>query len=307
MDLLTLMQAAGSSIALLNLAYSTHDGVNWNGTYTSNGTVNATNLACYFPHNNAKSSCPIGKRRFERANLYGQMGLGFDCKAYMDISEVQNSREPSRYYCRRTPGNEEFAFRFYEYNPNDHQRTYPFFTDRTIRVSSGECREYQHVTQSPGLDLDGVPAATNYTFTNGTYTDCISIPKANDGRLGITYIYRGLQPPGMDVGPLVDCGLRCVWVWVHKTAGPQANSTFYQCPVTVSQVNNATFDYHKISNEMARTAAASIALHSGWSGNREDQNWTSFNFYAAEYVSLLLCVFISTLIVIAPIFRFQTC
>ena len=284
MNLLTLIQAVGSSIALLNLAYSTHDDVNWNGTYTRNGTVNATNLACYLPHGGANPACPVGKRRFERANFYGQMGLGFECKPYTDISEVQNSGNPNHYYCRRTPGNQEFAFRFYEYNPYDHQRTYPFLTNRTIRVSAGECREYPHVTQSPGLDLDGDPSATNYTFTNGTYTDSISIPKANDGPLGITYIYRGIQPPEQAVGPLVDCGLRCIWMWVHKTAGPHANSTFFECPVTVGQVINTVSEHQEIKDDMARTAAASIALRSGWSGNRNSQVYTSFNFYASEYV-----------------------
>ena len=41
------------------------------------------------------------------------------------------------------------------------------FTNRIVTASAGECITYPNVTQSPGIDLDGDPAATNYTFTNG--------------------------------------------------------------------------------------------------------------------------------------------
>ena len=280
------MQPAGSSIALLNLAYTTQDGVNWNGTYTRNGTVNATDLGCYFPHRRQGPGCPSDPvPRQATANLYGQMGVASDCGDYTDISEVQNSRKYDNYYCRRTPGSQEFAFRFYEYNPDDQQRTYPFFTNRIVTASAGKCIIYPSVTQSPGIDLDGNPAAINFTFTNGSFTDSISIPKANDGLSGTTYIHRGMKTPGDANSPLVVCGPRCLWMWVHKAQGPNDNSTFYQCPITVSEVSNAPYDRQKINDVIARTAAASIALHGGWTGTSQEQIFTSFNFYAAGYVS----------------------
>ena len=286
MDLLTSMQAAGSSIALLNLAYSPQDGVDWNGTYMRKGTVNATNLGCYFPHRRQEPNCPTDLvPRQATANIYGEMGLVFNCGAYTNISEVQNSREDDNYYCRRTPGSQEFAFRFYEYNPDDQQRTYPFFTNRTVTASAGECIIYPNVTQSPGIDLDGDPAATNYTFTNGSFTDSISIPKAYDGLSGTTYIYRGIKTPGDADSLSVVCGSRCLWMWVHKAQGPNDKSTFYKCPITVSEVSNASHDYQKINDVIARTAAASIALHGSWTGTFEDPIFTSFNFFAAGYVS----------------------
>ena len=225
------MQAAGFSIALLNLAYETQDGRDWNGTYTGNGTINATDLRCYFPHRYQGPDCPIDiVPRQATANLYGEMGIDSNCGAYTDLSEVLNSRENKAYYCRRTPGSQEFAFRFYEYNPDDQQKTYPFFTSRTITASAGKCIIYPKVSQSAGIDLDGDHAATNYTFTNGSFTDSISIPKANDGLSGTTYIYRGTKPPGDADGPLVVCGPRCLWIWVHKAQGPNDKSTFYSCP-----------------------------------------------------------------------------
>ena len=286
MDLLTSMQAAGASIVLLNLAYNTQDGVNWNGTYTRNGTVNATNLECYFPHRHQGQDCPTDLvPRQATANLYGEMGLASPCGNYTDISEVQNSREDYNYYCRRKPGSQEFAFRFYEYNTDDQQRTYPFFTNRTVTASADECFVYPNVTQSPGIDLDGDHAATNYTFTNGSFTDSISIPKANDGLSGTTYIYRGIKTPGDANSPSVVCGPRCLWMWVHKAQGPNETSTFYNCRITISEVSNASHDYQKINNVIARTAAASIALHGGWTGTFQHKIFTSFNFFAAGYVS----------------------
>lgn len=287
MDLLTPMQAAGSSIALLNLAYSTQDGVDWNGTYMRNGTVNATNLECYFPpHRRQELDCSNLVPRQATANLSGEMGIVSNCGAYTTISEVQNSREDDDYYCRRTPGSQEFAFRFYEYNPDDQQRTYPFFKNRIVTASAGECIIYPNVTESPGtdLDLDGDRAAKKFTFTNGSFTDSISIPKANDGLSGTTYIYRGIKTPGEADSPSVVCGPRCLWMWVHKAQGPVDKSTFYQCPITMSEVSNASHDYQKIKDIMARTAAASIALHGGWTGTFKNQIFTSFNFFAAGYV-----------------------
>ena len=280
------MQSEQSTIALFNLEYKTRDGADWNSTYTQNGTVNATHLGCYFSHSDPEAQCPtdvvVGQAT---ANLYGEIGLASDCGNYTDISEVVNSREYKNYYCRRTPGRQEFTFRFYEFNPDDSQRTYPFFTNRTVSASAGECIVYQTVNQTHGLDLYGDLAATKYTFTNGTFTDSISIPKSNDGLNGTTFIYRGIDPPGDAFSPSVVCGLRCLWIWVHKTQGPNDNSTFYSCPITIDEVRNASFPHQQINITMARTAAASIALHGGWTGTFPNQTFTSFNFYAAGYVS----------------------
>ena len=54
--------------------------------------------------------------------------------------------------------------------------------------------------------------------------------------------------------------------------------------ITVNEVRNASCDYQKINGVIARTAAASIALHGGWTGTFQNRIFTSFNFFAAGYV-----------------------
>ena len=68
-------------------------------------------------------------------------------------------------------------------------------------------------------------------------------------------------------------------MWAYKAAGYGESSTFYQCPITVSNVtevsNNTPVandtqvsnDTQKVSDGMARLAAAAIALQGRPSGN----------------------------------------
>ena len=116
-----------------------------------------------------------------------------------------------------------------------------------------------------------------YDFTNGTFNSSIRIPEQSGAFDGTTYIYRGINTPQNAV--TYACGLRCIWMWAHKSRGNGELSTFYQCPITVSPVSPVspvTNDTQNVSDGMARLAAASIALQ----GRPSNQGfWNQYQLY----------------------------
>lgn len=198
---------------------------------------------------------------------------GHDCEYYNNIGDVLHSQANPKYFCRRTPGQQEFAYRFLEYNPRDHQRAYPFLTNRTITASAGKCYNYSVEKVDKGSDKVGI--WSNYTYTNQTVTDIISLPVKIDTFDGTVYIYRGSETP--QNATTSSCGDRCIWMWAHQTKDQNNPSNFYQCPVTVNVVQNSEQDVHDVSNDIARLAASAIGLEGGKSD--QENGWSSFVFY----------------------------
>ena len=256
------------------------DGKTYSDTYLTNGTVNASNLTGYF-----NGYIPLRAEDNQAvAHIYGEVApAGKNCEPYKDIEQVYNSSNDPPYFCRRTPGKQEFAYRFKEYNYHDSQRMYPFFTNRVITASSGVCFNYIELKHTLGPDLYNHMAAANYTFSNSTYNSSISIPVSSEGWTATTYIYRGTKPPHL--AEVNSCGDRCMWIWAHRASVPgNDTSTFYQCPITISEVSNTTTDLQDVPNSVARVAAASIALQGRWTGPLENKIWTQYQFYAVKYV-----------------------
>ena len=256
------------------------DGKNYSDIYLTNGTLNASNLTSYFNGN-----ISLGAEESQAvAHTYGEVAQGGgDCEQYEDVAQVYKSSNDPPYFCRRTPGKQEFAYRLKEYNYDDSERMYPSFTNRVITASSGVCFEYTELNHTLGPDLHNNMAANNYTFFNSTYNSSISIPTSSDGWTATTYIYRGTKPPHL--ATVNSCGDRCMWIWAHRTSVPEEDtSTFYQCPITVSEVSNAMTDLQDVPNSVARIAAASIALQGRWTGPVENKIWTQYQFYAVQYV-----------------------
>ena len=210
-----------------------------------------------------------------RAHAGGDISLGFPCGPYNETSQILSSQDDYRYYCRRNRHQQEFAYRFNEYNPADKLKAYPRFTKRIITASAGECFEYQMVgepTSVPDGNLD-------YKYTNGTFSGNITIPAQSGAIDGTTYIYQGINTPQKAV--TYACGPRCIWVWAHKSRGHGEKSAFFQCPITVNTVSNAPNDTQHISDDMARIAAASIALQ----GRPADNNiWKQYQLYTFGYL-----------------------
>jgi len=258
-------QLAQISVAAISLTYTVDDGKTYSDTYFTHGTVNAPNLTTYFSGKKA-----LGAEDTQAvAHGYGEVAKGGkDCELYEDIAQVYESSSDPPYFCRRTSGKQEF----------DNERRYPSFTNRVITASSGNCFKYTELDHTIGPDLYDHMAAFKYSFSNSTYNSSISIPISSDGWTATTYIYRGPKPPHL-VG-VNSCGDRCKWVWAHRATLPgKHTSTFYQCPITISEVSNAT-DLQKVPDSVARVAAASIALQGRWAGPVKDKIWTQYQFYA---------------------------
>ncbi|KAI9889431.1 MAG: hypothetical protein M1814_005294 [Vezdaea aestivalis] len=263
---------AETSIALINLTSSFNDGKDSNGTYLRAGKVNITDLSCYY-RNNSCSPEPINAviPQF-LAHYYGMSTQFTTCRTYQTLSDVLSSPSEHAYYCRRTPGKEEFTYRFLEYNPRDLHDTYPQATNRTISASSGECYEYYEVNRRKGPDqeADGGTAMT-FTFKNDTSTGGkITIPIQGDAFRSTTYIYRGRDVPQESED--WRCGDRCLWIWAYKARSVVEKASFFKCPITISSVENGISPLHQVPNRVARLAAASIALQGRH--NKEKANKT---------------------------------
>ena len=273
------LQLAQISVASVSLTYTVDDGKTYSDTYLTNGIVNSTNLTSYF-----NGQRPLGPEVNQAvAHTYGEVAQGGKgCEPYEDIAQVYNSSNDPPYFCRRTPGKQQFAYRFKEYNYDDREKIYPSFTNRIITASSGECLNYTELNHTLGPDLYNIMAAWNYTFSNSTYNSSISIPISSDGWTATTYIYRGPKLPHLAED---NCGDRCLWIWAHRAELPGSDtSTFYQCPITISEVSNATTALQDVPDSVARVAAASIALQGRWSGPVKNKIWTQYQFYAIKYV-----------------------
>jgi hypothetical protein len=124
----------------------------------------------------------------------------------------------------------------------------------------------------------------NYTFTNDSFTSNIMIPVSNEGFDGTTYVYRGTDIPQRETN--WSCGDRCILMWAHKNPGSYNNSTFYQCPITISTVSNSTDLAHDVSDNVARSAASAIALlgRKRWSAN----TWEQYQFHSFGYLQIFL-------------------
>ncbi|KAL8726216.1 MAG: hypothetical protein Q9166_006841 [cf. Caloplaca sp. 2 TL-2023] len=269
------------SVALVTLTFDMVDGKSFNDTYKTHGIVNASNLACY---EWLKHECNWGATAHARAHQYGERAQDSGCGLYNDITDVVTSEHNHAYYCSQHISNREFAYRFNEYNPEDSEGIYPRFTDRTITASSGECLVYDSLNETFAADVDGQGAGSNFTYSNGTFTEHIQIPRSSLGLSATTYMYKGFQAPQYTDK---SCGPRCMWLWAYKNPYRDQKKDekdpprFYKCPITVDVVRNASNDSHVVPDGVARIAAVSIALQGRTSGplHHPDLNFNQYQFY----------------------------
>ena len=183
-----------------------------------------------------------------------------------------------RYFHRKTPNQQQVAYRFNEYNPADTQKIYPHLTNRIIYAEARNCTIYKQ-TSADKNDPETL-SMTNADDTGENQT--ITIPQDFLGLEGTTYIYRGFHPP--PAADVQSCGDRCLWMWTYRNPSGQQPPAFYKCPVNISDVINASPPEHQISNHTVKMAAAAIAMHGVYHGPVTDdskKDWTSYQFYAA--------------------------
>ena len=269
-----LQKLAQTAVACISLTLSIVDGRDYNGTYIRPGIANASNLECYSDYFN-HGACGGIVASQALAHAYGDLSQSSECGPYTNISEVLASKNNYEYYCKRTRDQQEFAYRFNEYNPADINKAYPRFTNRTITASSGKCLEYSVV----GIPTTLANGDLLYIYKNDTYDGNITIPGQSNSVSGTTWIYRGTETPENAVQ--YACGPRCIIMWAHRSFGYGESSAFFECPITVNHVENITHDGQAISNNTARLAAASIALQGQPSEtDNGTHEWTQYQFYA---------------------------
>ncbi|MDI1490389.1 MAG: hypothetical protein OHK93_001591 [Ramalina farinacea] len=284
------------AVAAISLTWEANDGTNWNGTYLRPGNVTAARLNCYddifnsVPCSYPKANDTNLKTIQALAHVYGELALSNQCCTYETNADVLTSGHDCRYFCRRDRHNQEFQYRFKEFNPDDFNvnvstKAYPHFTNRTISAS-GNCSSYSvendHITDS------GCDHYFEYKNADGSVRGNITIPQAYIGISSTTYIYRGLNPP--QNAPAQQCGDRCTIVWAYRGTGDpfdstvKASSQIYQCNVTVTAVTNTTDQIKELPDDMARLAAASISL-SGRKSGPGPNDWNQYQFYPLGFVS----------------------
>ena len=268
------------------------DGKDYNSTYVRSGQVTVSNISCYFHGNDCANDITADAL----AHAYGDVTLAadsprdLDCGYFTDVTSVIQSRQNFRYYCRRNTTIQAFAYRFKEYNPNDKDLTYPYFTDRVINASSGRCNEYSQVGKPEPVtvgDTSGLNYISamkyNYQSTNGTTNGSIVIPTSALGNDGTTYIYRGINIPKDATSSAVRYGDRGIWMWAYRNIQSKnlEPPLFFECPVNVSTVSNVRGDPKvNITDDLAREAAASIALQGQFRARGEGRDFTQWQWYA---------------------------
>ncbi|MCJ1344262.1 hypothetical protein MMC31_002465 [Peltigera leucophlebia] len=263
---------AQMAVALISLTFSVDDGTDYHDTFSLNGIVNASNLTCYQHLGlDCKKYVVTGHAL---AHAYGEYGSDLEWGNYTELAEVLNSTIDYPYYRRLTPDKREFAYRFNEYNFDDKQKSYPHFTNRTITIWPDACFSYDVTNTAIVQDINGDGQGLKLSFENKTFNSSINIPNSALGSLSTTYIYRGIKPPE-DNHSEAACGDRCIRIWAYTNGKSLA-----ACQIHVSAVSNATQDEHNVPNNVARIAAASIALQGRYHDNGRDKVYTQFQFYA---------------------------
>lgn len=250
---------AQASIAMLSLNYSIDSGTDSTGIYTGGGSVNASKLDCYYNH----GRCPVAAGvPMITAHTYGELIQGQQCCRYQDEFGIQNGSQTCPYFCH--DNGHEFAYRYVEYNPLDTARAYPYLTNRNVRASAGRCYKYNVDWEKSklGSDTDGKNDVQIFAFSNGTFTGHLPIPRSKTEHNSSTYVYNGSALPQDDTETA--CGPRCLWIYVLRVGIRNIHgvlpAVIFSCPITVSEVYNATWKWQSLPDSNARLAAASIAL-----------------------------------------------
>ncbi|KAL9603993.1 MAG: hypothetical protein Q9219_000755 [cf. Caloplaca sp. 3 TL-2023] len=256
------------AVALTSLTFTVEDGKDSTNIYVREGQVNVPDLSCYY-RDKTQQKCPSEVTTQASAHIYGEMSLAAEVGSYRDISDVLRSTNDYQYYHREDP--RQYAYRFNEYNIDDTQRRYPFFTDRTFTAESLHCSRHDELSKE---------GKESTTFTYGSPDGGnITIPNNFLGREGTTYIYKAFHAPaGAD---WFSCGDKCLKMWAYKNPwGARKSGFFYECDVSISSVSNAYATQHEIPDKTIKEALAAIALRGQYRGEKGGLNYQQQQFYA---------------------------
>ncbi len=273
--------AAQISVATLPLFASLRSGYNSSGITTSQGDVSVPKLDCFYRSNTTKCADKIQYQLDPAvAHTYGQLGTyrGQNC-SYQSTEDINNGPQTCPYFIRND--RREFAVRYADSNPTDLANAYPYYgAERIVTTTATNCNKYLPPGPSIANGPDGIASEFVWQFENSTGTYSLTIPRSSLAVRSTTYIWNGTNLPLSATWQT--CGQRCVVLYALRDMfdGPNQFSIF-QCHITVSPVSNATDPVHELSDGMARTAAASIALSGRWRipCSNCSWDWRQFQLY----------------------------
>lgn len=160
---------------------------------------------------------------------------------------------------------------------------YPYYGgQRFITAAATECNGNLTFSPHAADGHDGPKSEFVWPFQNSTGIYSLSIPRSILARASTTYIWNGTATPPLATQQT--CGPRCIVLFALRDMDRGSNHeiTIFQCRITISLMSNVKNPAHVLSDNMARTAAASIALSGRWrldfSGG-PDLDWRQFQLY----------------------------
>ena len=268
-------------VAVLPFFASLKSGYDSTGVTISQGYVAVPRLDCFYRSNVTECEGDIQSRLDPAiAHVYGEGGTFRDerCR-YQSTDEIHKAPQTCRYLARAD--HREFAVRYADSNPTDVINAYPYYgTQRFVTAAATECNG-NLTTISPTLadGGDGPESEFVWPFQNSTGIYSLSIPRAILARDSTTYIWNGTATPPL--ATLQTCGPRCIVLFALRDMDrdPNHEITIFQCRITISLVFNVKNPVHVLSDSIARTAAASIALSGRWRLREGFLDWRQFQLY----------------------------
>ena len=252
-------------VAVLPFFASLKSGHDSTGVSISQGSVSVPKLDCFYRSNVTQCEGDI-QRRLDPAiaHVYGEGGTFRDepCR-YQSMDEIHRAPQTCRYLARTD--HREFAVRYADSNRAAAINAYPYYgAQRFVTVAATECNG--NLTSSPGLanGRDGPESEFVWPFQNSTGFYSLSIPRSILARASTTYIWNGTATPPLATEQV--CGPRCVVLFALRDMDRDRGHeiTIFQCRITISLMSNVKNPAHVLSDSMARTAAASVALSGRW-------------------------------------------
>ncbi|KAI9884366.1 MAG: hypothetical protein M1823_003843 [Watsoniomyces obsoletus] len=286
---LLLNTAAQVAVGVLSIFSQLERGVDSNGIRIVRGDVTVPNLDCFYQA--GSNHCSPHQDQYDPAiaHTYGGTGIlrGEDCGYNGTLDDIGSRRQSCSYFYQNNThesADRKFAYRYADWNPDDGSRVYPYLgTGRIITASASKCNML-NVTGIPlntTSDPDGRDNVFVWPFANATVNTTIDIPKPALARSSTTYIWNDEALPRDAVAQA--CGPRCVFVYaVRDMLDPSDGRhglALFQCQITVDPVRNPTHPMHNLSDSVARTAAASIALTGRWRSGGDGRDWRQYQLY----------------------------
>lgn len=256
------------------------NGVDSTGVTTAPGRVSFAKIDCYY--NNGRCTTDPDQPPEVAQNVahsYGAASLRERACPYTTDHDILQAPQNCTYFANRNE--QEFAYRYAEYNTHDRARAYPHLTKRLIKTFPGQCYQYKTGREYQEESPDGPLSIQVWSYSNETTDGLLRVARTDTAFDSTTYAYTGIEAP--QNASAVSCGPRCIWLYAIRQAGvvTHRGHDVFMCPITVSDVSNAQSPAHIVPDHTARLAAASIALTGRYTNpnGSAERHWQQYQWF----------------------------